>query len=525
MEPKNPTMLESSGEDAMLIETVKSIVTQRERNESETEDDFFLVSQDQDERYSGENVDEMTSHKHETKEILAWVHFCRTCANACDNLIPIFEDEGVEHDLPSKILKYLPIHISKSDTLPLKLCHHCAGTLLAWHELSEGCLSAEKKLLKMQETLENKQQYYPASLDNLEVSTLVTTITPSTVSNTTNSQPDQQIGVKNREHGVEEINKSNRWTCQVSNEEARYVGDNSQRNYEFNTEILSINIDKVQPTISSKKYLSLTHLDDLKIKILESQNDHLADSYLDNSETRQKLQENRTLDSRDNMGQCEQISEHKYAKLTRSKITKNNCTSYKCKECGKILSTSYNLLIHCNIHTGARPYNCSICDKSFRSASNMRRHMREVHDGVKKFVCDVCGRCFASRASRDEHRRIHTGERPHTCEICGKSFKQKASLHVHRLYHSQVLPHHCDLCDRGFRRKQELDKHVSWHSDQKPYICTICNERFRSKSCVVRHQRIHTDQWSHNCTICSARFTQQRYLKKHCERFHKIVHT
>ncbi|EFN65928.1 hypothetical protein EAG_09233, partial [Camponotus floridanus] len=76
-------------------------------------------------------------------------HFCRTCANACDNLIPIFEDEGVEHDLPSKILKYLPIHvciISKSDTLPLKLCHHCAGTLLAWHELSEGCLSAEKKL-------------------------------------------------------------------------------------------------------------------------------------------------------------------------------------------------------------------------------------------------------------------------------------------------------------------------------------------------------------------------------------------
>lgn len=31
-------------------------------------------------------------------------------------------------------------------------------------------------------------QYYPASLDNLEVSTLVTTITPTTVSNTTNSQ-------------------------------------------------------------------------------------------------------------------------------------------------------------------------------------------------------------------------------------------------------------------------------------------------------------------------------------------------
>lgn len=111
MEPKNPTMLESSGEDAMLIETVKSIVTQRERNESETEDDFFLVSQNQAEQYSGENIEEMTPHKHETKEILAWIHLCRTCANTCDNLIPIFEGEGAEHDLPSKILKYLPIHV------------------------------------------------------------------------------------------------------------------------------------------------------------------------------------------------------------------------------------------------------------------------------------------------------------------------------------------------------------------------------------------------------------------------------
>lgn len=104
-------MLESSGEDAMLIETVKNIVTQRERNESETEDDFFLVSQDQGERYPEENVEETTPHKHETKEILAWIHLCRTCANTCDNLIPIFEGEGAEHDLPSKILKYLPIHV------------------------------------------------------------------------------------------------------------------------------------------------------------------------------------------------------------------------------------------------------------------------------------------------------------------------------------------------------------------------------------------------------------------------------
>lgn len=282
----------------------------------------------------------------------------------------------------------------------------------------------------------------------------------------------------------------------------------------------SINVEKIHSTISSKKSPSLTHLDDLNGR-LESRNDHF---HSDSSEKGQEHRKNHTMDSGDNIERCEPPSKIERPELTRSKMTKNE-SSYKCKECGKILSTSYNLLIHYNIHTDARPYSCPTCDKSFRSASGMNRHVRDVHEGTKNFVCDVCGRRLASRASRDEHRRTHTGERPHACEICGKSFKQKASLHVHRLYHSKVLPYHCDQCGRGFRRRQELDKHVSWHSDRKPYTCDICDERFRSKSCVIRHQRIHNDQRSHICIICSAGFTQERYLKRHCANSHKNMHT
>lgn len=36
---------------------------------------------------------------------------CRVCANFSDCLIPIFEGEGLEHELESKVQKHLPIKV------------------------------------------------------------------------------------------------------------------------------------------------------------------------------------------------------------------------------------------------------------------------------------------------------------------------------------------------------------------------------------------------------------------------------
>ncbi|XP_011697065.1 PREDICTED: GDNF-inducible zinc finger protein 1-like isoform X3 [Wasmannia auropunctata] len=523
-----PPEIESAGEDIILryeeFETVKSIVANDGRNSGTIEEGFFLISQEpQAVQYNPEgNVEETVSHRHQTEVTLEWMHLCRICANASDHMIPIFVGNGAEHDLSGKIIKYLPIHVSESDTLPLQLCERCANTLIAWHELSEGCLSAQRKLLEMQDMhLRNKQQYYnPTSLDNLEVPTPMLTASTTIASSVTNSLPSQQNDDKNEVCSTEKINNSNRCTRRVSKDESqRHARDSSPR-YERSEGY--VNVGKARATVSSEKCLSSTHLGDFDER---SKRDNSTDSHPDNSgQTQKPLQEKRTLVSQECAEPSKQLLEQ--TELTRSKMTEGDgCASHKCDECGKVLSTSYNLLIHRNIHAGVRPYVCPVCDKSFRSASGLNRHVRDVHDGVKNFACDICGRRLASRASRDEHRRTHFGERPHVCETCGKSFKQKASLHVHRLYHSQVLPYRCVLCDRGFRRKQELDKHASWHSDRKPHACDVCDERFRSKGCLVRHRRIHTDQRSHVCATCGARFTQERYLKRHRGSLHAAVDT
>lgn len=43
---------------------------------------------------------------------------CRICANTDNQLIPIFIGEGLEHSIPNKIDKYLPIEVISSFLSP-----------------------------------------------------------------------------------------------------------------------------------------------------------------------------------------------------------------------------------------------------------------------------------------------------------------------------------------------------------------------------------------------------------------------
>lgn len=71
---------------------------------------------------------------------------CRLCGRVDDATIGIYSEEGLANDLESKIVKYLPIKVSKDDRLSLQCCRDCTSTLLTWHRLFVDCVETNRRL-------------------------------------------------------------------------------------------------------------------------------------------------------------------------------------------------------------------------------------------------------------------------------------------------------------------------------------------------------------------------------------------
>ena len=60
---------------------------------------------------------------------------------------------------------------------------------------------------------------------------------------------------------------------------------------------------------------------------------------------------------------------------------------------------------------------------------------RNPNPQLLKNQCPICGKISAFPANLRKHMRVHTGDKPFICSVCGRGFSQKGSLKGHMVTH------------------------------------------------------------------------------------------
>jgi len=107
--------------------------------------------------------------------------------------------------------------------------------------------------------------------------------------------------------------------------------------------------------------------------------------------------------------------------------------------CDKAFSRSGN--IHMRVHTGDKPYKCSLCTKSFSDSNNLQSHKRHVHSNRRRYHCPYCGKLFNREHGLKCPVHIHTGAKPYSFRNCSENFTSLVQLKTHLMkLHTAHVP-------------------------------------------------------------------------------------
>ena len=180
-------------------------------------------------------------------------------------------------------------------------------------------------------------------------------------------------------------------------------------------------------------------------------------------------------------------------------LTLHSAIVFTCNECGKSFNQRNMYNRHMKIHD-ATNYYCPVCSKTFTTARYVKSHIYNVHnDTVRLYECshEECERYFKSKQKAQTHYNfVHSSLRPFKCTKCTSSYKSAKHLQDHNQSVHDNVTYQCTLdgCTKVYRNKSNLREHLSWHNNKSSTTCHMCGKIYARKSGLYRHIRnVHQD--------------------------------
>ena len=91
----------------------------------------------------------------------------------------------------------------------------------------------------------------------------------------------------------------------------------------------------------------------------------------------------------------------------------------------------------------SKTFSCTFpkCLKTYGNKFNLHRHIEVNHGNSKRFRCRQCGKYLSSKQNLKEHKNIHSQRFPYKCKepLCGMTFSQTSQYSNHKKLHREIL--------------------------------------------------------------------------------------